>query len=88
MIPFATFLLIFAPSRNLGCFSIDPTITIKYTTIAKIGIVIMNQSNSEFIWQHHVEHPKQVKKGMVDFIGILKKNHEKSEIQVVFKNSF
>jgi len=33
----------------------------------------MNQSNSEFIWQHHVEHPKQVKKGMVDFIRILKK---------------
>ena len=33
-------------SRNLGCFSIDPTITIAYTTKAKMGMVTMNQSNS------------------------------------------
>ena len=35
--------------RNSGSFSIEPTIKMKYTTRAKIGIVIMNQSNSVFI---------------------------------------
>ena len=36
-----------APSRNLGCFSIDPIMTIAQTIRAKTGIVIINQSNSE-----------------------------------------
>ena len=36
-------------SRNFGCFSIEPTMTIAKTTKAKTGMVIMNQSNSELI---------------------------------------
>ena len=36
-------------SRNFGCFSMEPTMTIAKTTKAKIGMVIMNQSNSELI---------------------------------------
>ena len=40
-----TFLAI-APSKNLGCFSIEPTITIAHTIRAKTGIVTMNQSKS------------------------------------------
>ena len=41
--------LAIAPSKNLGCFSIEPTITITQTIRAKTGIVIINQSNSEVI---------------------------------------
>ena len=39
-----------AERRKSGSFSMEPTIKIKYTTRAKIGIVIINQSNSVFIY--------------------------------------
>ena len=49
------------PSRNFGGFSIAPTITIKYTTIAKIGIVTMNQSNSELMYYIYATEFPEVK---------------------------
>ena len=59
--PYAMFLLILLPSRNLGCFSIALTMTIRYTTIAKIGIVTINQSNSELILNIYVIEFPEVK---------------------------
>jgi len=56
--------LAIAPSKNLGCFSIEPTITITQTIRAKTGIVIINQSNSEVIAIHFAKDCEQVKRGV------------------------